>query len=158
MASPQLDEIIQQLRAQPFSEKTPLEQTRADFEAFAAMFPPAADIKREPVSADGVPAEWITAPNSSDAITVLYFHGGGFVIGSVNVYADLVSRIARASGARALSVDYRLAPRHPYPAAVERRHPGPPLHSSSARASRQVPSSSPVTLLAADWLPPHFWY
>ena len=119
MASPQLDEIIQQLRAQPFSEKTPLEQTRADFEAFAAMFPPADDIKREPVSADGVPAEWITAPNSSDAITVLYFHGGGFVIGSVNIYADLVSRIARASGARALSVDYRLAPGHPFPAAVE---------------------------------------
>ena len=119
MASPQLDEIIQMLRAQPFSEKTPLEQSRADFEAMAAFFPPAADIKREPVSAGGVPAEWITAPNSSEAITVLYFHGGGFVIGSVNIYADLVSRIARASGARALSVGYRLAPENPFPAALD---------------------------------------
>jgi acetyl esterase/lipase len=119
MASPQLDTLIQMLRAQPISEKTPLEQTRADFEAVAAFFPPAGDIKRESLSADGVPAEWITAPNSSDAITVLYFHGGGYVIGSVNTHADLVSRIARASGARALSIDYRLAPEHPFPAALE---------------------------------------
>jgi monoterpene epsilon-lactone hydrolase len=119
MASPELETLIQQLRAQPFSEKTPLEQTRADFEAFAQLLPPADDVKREPVDVDGVSAEWITVPNSSDAITVLYFHGGGFVIGSVNVYVDLVSRIARASGARALSVDYRLAPEHPFPAALD---------------------------------------
>ncbi|MDP9180705.1 MAG: alpha/beta hydrolase, partial [Chloroflexota bacterium] len=83
------------------------------------LLPPAADVKREPVDVDGVSAEWITVPNSSEAITVLYLHGGGFVIGSVNIYVDLVSRIARASGARALSVDYRLAPEHPFPAALD---------------------------------------
>jgi monoterpene epsilon-lactone hydrolase len=83
------------------------------------MFPIAADIKREPASANGVPGEWISAPNSTDAVTILYLHGGGYTIGSVNTHADMVSRICRASGARAFSLNYRLAPEHPYPAAVE---------------------------------------
>ena len=49
---------------------------------------------------------------------ILYFHGGGYCIGSAETHRDLVSRICTAAGARALSVDYRLAPEHPFPAAV----------------------------------------
>jgi acetyl esterase/lipase len=119
MASPQLDAIIQLIRSRSIREDTTIEETRAEFEMLATMFPVAADIKREPASANGVPGEWISAPNSTDAATILYLHGGGYTIGSVNTHADMVSRICRASGARAFSLNYRLAPEHPYPAAVE---------------------------------------
>lgn len=120
MASPQLQTIIQMLQAQPVRESTAWDATvREQFEGIAAMFPMAADVTRTPADADGVYGEWITTANSSDALTVLYLHGGGYSIGSVNTHADLVSRIARASGARAFSANYRLAPENTYPAAVD---------------------------------------
>jgi acetyl esterase/lipase len=46
-------------------------------------------------------------------------HGGGYVIGSINTHRAMIARIARASNARALAIDYRLAPEHPFPAAVD---------------------------------------
>jgi monoterpene epsilon-lactone hydrolase len=119
MASPQLEQIIQLIRSRPVREEGTIEKTRQEFEALAWLFPVAADIKRQPASANGVPGEWISAPNSTDAATILYLHGGGYTIGSVNTHANMVSRICRASGARAFSLNYRLAPEHPYPAAVE---------------------------------------
>jgi acetyl esterase/lipase len=119
MASQQLEAIIQMIRSMPQTEGLDIPAARASFEMIAQVFPVAADIKREPASANGVPGEWITAPNSTDAATIFYLHGGGYTIGSVNTHADMVSRICRASGARAFSLDYRLAPENPFPAAVE---------------------------------------
>ena len=119
MASSQLDTIIQMIKSRPREERLDIPEARKGFEMLAGIFPVAADIKRESASANGVPGEWITAPNSTDATTILYLHGGGYTIGSVNTHADMVSRICRASGARALSLDYRLAPEHPFPAAIE---------------------------------------
>jgi acetyl esterase/lipase len=58
-------------------------------------------------------------PESEPGRVILYFHGGGYSIGSAETHRDLVARLCRAAGARALSVDYRLAPEHRYPAAVE---------------------------------------
>jgi monoterpene epsilon-lactone hydrolase len=50
---------------------------------------------------------------------VLYLHGGGYVIGSVNTHRDLIARVSRAAQARVLALNYRLAPEHPFPAAVD---------------------------------------
>ena len=50
---------------------------------------------------------------------LIYFHGGGFVIGTLNTYDAVCQRLAAVTGVRVLSVDYRLAPEHPFPAAVE---------------------------------------
>ncbi len=72
-----------------------------------------------PVDEAGVRGEWIRAPGARQDRAVLYVHGGGFMIGSAAVYRHLVSRLARASGCSVLSLDYRLAPEHPYPAALE---------------------------------------
>jgi acetyl esterase/lipase len=119
MASPQLQPIIDMLKNRPIREGLSFEETRAGFEMLAQMFKVADDIKRTPADADGVPGEWITVPESSDRLTILYLHGGGYSIGSVNTHADLVSRIGRASGARAFSLNYRLAPENPFPAAVD---------------------------------------
>src|SRR5258708_782390 len=85
----------------------------------AGMFPVAADDKCEPVNAGGVKSEWVTAPGADAGRAVLYLHGGGYVIGSINTHRDLAARISTAAKARVLVIDYRLAPEHPFPAAVE---------------------------------------
>lgn len=60
-----------------------------------------------------------TTAGASGQRRLLYFHGGGYVIGSPETHAGLVGELARRAGIRAISVDYRLAPEHPFPAAVE---------------------------------------
>ena len=77
------------------------------------------DAKCEPVKAGSVPAEWVDAPGSDPTRAVLYLHGGGYVIGSINTHRRLAYNISAASGARVLVIDYRLAPEHPFPAAIE---------------------------------------
>ena len=74
-----------------------------------------------PVTLDGVPAEWINPPGVSPTSqsVILYLHGGGFTLGWTNVERWMVAHIAQAAQIRALAVDYRLAPEHPFPAALK---------------------------------------
>ncbi|MGH7030566.1 MAG: alpha/beta hydrolase fold domain-containing protein, partial [Stellaceae bacterium] len=71
------------------------------------------------VDADGVAAVWVVTPRSHDDRHILYLHGGGFVIGSPSLYRHLTWRLSAASQARLLAIDYRLAPEHPFPAALD---------------------------------------
>ena len=119
MASEQLQTIIQAIRSQPDLHGAPIEQRRAAMEAVTVMFPVPDDVTREPVDAGGVPAEWIAAPGTDADRIIYYLHGGGYAIGSINTHREMISRLSRASGARALAIDYRLAPEHPFPAAIE---------------------------------------
>lgn len=73
----------------------------------------------EPLEASGIPAAWLLPRGADRDRVILYFHGGGYVIGSVGSHRNLVARIATAAQCSALSVGYRLAPEHPYPAALE---------------------------------------
>lgn len=88
-------------------------------EAMVLFFPLANDIQCESVDAGGVKAEWVVAPGAADDRLILYLHGGGYVMGSINTHREMVSHISRAAQARVLIIDYRLAPEHPFPAAVE---------------------------------------
>jgi len=99
-------------------EESILEQ-RSRLESLAcwAIFPRSVSVT--PVSADGVPAEWVVTSDVNDDHVILYLHGGGYVVCSVNTHRDLVMRLSRAAKMRALSVDYRLAPEFPFPAALE---------------------------------------
>lgn len=72
-----------------------------------------------PESAAQVPARWITSSQAGSERVLLYFHGGGWVYGWTQFHALFVGQLTRASKARAMAVDYRLAPEHPYPAALE---------------------------------------
>src|SRR5258706_4910626 len=67
----------------------------------------------------GVPTAEITVDGIEPRHVVLYFHGGVYVIGDAFLAADLASQIGRRANAKVISVDYRLAPEHPYPAAVD---------------------------------------
>jgi len=75
----------------------------------------------ERLNIDGLPAEWVRAKDVpvGDGRTILYFHGGGYIAGSCSTHRDLAARISAACGVRVLVVDYRLAPEHKYPAAVD---------------------------------------
>ncbi len=79
----------------------------------------AADVTVEAETAGGVKAEWTRTPNAAPNRAILYVHGGGYVIGSLDSHRHAVSEIGRAAGARMLALDYRLAPEHPFPAPVE---------------------------------------
>jgi acetyl esterase/lipase len=76
-------------------------------------------LQRAAVDAGGVGAEWIHAPESRPDRTLLYLHGGAFVLRFPRLHAALAGRWCRRLGARALMVDYRLAPEHPHPAALD---------------------------------------
>lgn len=79
---------------------------------------PVKGVTAEKVNANGVAAEWLLPENNSGGV-LLYLHGGGYVTGSIVTHRALASRIAKESGLKVLIIDYRLAPEHPYPAAVE---------------------------------------
>ena len=119
MSQQQLDQIVKMLRANPIAGSPSLSETRAGFEQMAAAFPVEADVKTEAVDAGGVKAEWVTTPGADAGRAVLYLHGGGYVIGSINTHRSLAGRLSRAAKARVLLIDYRLAPEHPFPAAVD---------------------------------------
>ncbi|MFW9948071.1 MAG: alpha/beta hydrolase [Candidatus Odinarchaeota archaeon] len=92
---------------------------REGFNFFATISKLPKDVIAEPVNAGGVPAEWITTPDVIPDHVLLYFHGGGYIAGSIDTHRDLVARISRAAKVRVLIIDYRLAPEHPFPAALE---------------------------------------
>ena len=69
----------------------------------------------EAINLGGRPAEWITPDGIGGDSAVLYLHGGGYCIGSLDSHRELAGRIARAPGARWSLLDYRLAPEHPFP-------------------------------------------
>jgi len=96
-----------------------IEQRRAQYDRAERVFPTPADVRIEQVIAANRPAEWLTPTGVSADRVVLYLHGGGYVIGSPRSHRHLAAAIARAAGTRALLLDYRLAPEHPFPAALE---------------------------------------
>ena len=72
-----------------------------------------------PVEAGGVSAEWSVADGADQDKVILYVHGGGYVMGSAGSHRDMTGRLSQAAGARVLSLNYRLAPEHPFPAPVD---------------------------------------
>jgi acetyl esterase/lipase len=118
MSKQQRDAIDAALRAEPFSLSQGTSEQRESFDAFAIR-PYPADVVAAGVTLGGVGAIELTVAGNAADPTVLYFHGGGYVAGSARTGTHLAAELARRTGGRALSVDYRLAPEHPYPAAVE---------------------------------------
>ncbi|MDE0204493.1 MAG: alpha/beta hydrolase [Candidatus Tectomicrobia bacterium] len=119
MASPELTDIITLLRSRPVVENPPVADMRKGFDVLASKLPLTPEFTLNRVDAGGVPAAWVEAPGADPGRVVLYLHGGGYVIGSIDTHRELAGRLSQASGARVLIIDYRLAPEHPYPAAVE---------------------------------------
>ena len=124
MASAELQELLEMFaeRAAAFSETPPsLEERRMGANRVGERFQDLDGINTETVDADGVPAEWVSAPDAGGG-AILYLHGGGYVTGSVISHRGMAANLSRASGCRVLTIDYRLAPEHKHPAQVEDAH------------------------------------
>lgn len=117
MASKELEAVLEILKSRPVLENPTIEEMRAAAEE-SPRFPLAEDVQCEVVDAGGVPGEWISTPEAIGEKVLYYLHGGGYVMCSVNTHREMISRLARAAGARALAINYRLAPENPFPAAV----------------------------------------
>lgn len=118
MASEPLQVVLEMLRSAPIAGESVLEM-RAGMEAGAAATPVPENVTFTPVDAGGVAAEWHDADGVRPDRVVVYFHGGGYCMGSLDTHRGHTARISRLADLRVLAVDYRLAPEHPHPAAVE---------------------------------------
>jgi acetyl esterase/lipase len=121
MPSAEHEHVVETISPKVRPAHLSFEERQSGFaEAAATLFPKLAkDVRYETVDAGGVAAEWVVVPESGDGRVVFYLHGGGYTQGSPETHRELVSRVARHARARALCIDYRLAPAHPFPAAVE---------------------------------------
>src|SRR5262249_6810310 len=121
MSSAQLEKVIADVVATfgAWGPQTTLAEMRQGWDGLFSDSKPSVGAKTEKVDAGGVKAEWITAPGAAPDRAILYFHGGGYVLGSIHSHRDMCERLSRAAQARVLALDYRLAPEHPFPAAVE---------------------------------------
>ncbi|MFB6519464.1 alpha/beta hydrolase [Streptomyces sp. NPDC056401] len=107
------------MRQAPFDGSLPPERMRKEFEAQMASGPAPAGVTVTPSVLGGRPALTVEPEGGTATGTILYFHGGAWVFGSPATALNLTAALVRRTRARAVSVDYRLAPEHPFPAAVE---------------------------------------
>lgn len=96
-----------------------IEEMREGLERSASIFPIFPEVVREATDAPGVACEWIAHPSEAHDPVILYFHGGAYALGSVATHRHLMARLAHESRARVLGIDYRRAPEHPFPAAID---------------------------------------
>jgi len=117
-----MQDLIDGFRARQKAEAgqtpPPLDERRATFAPAGSLHPVPDDVRVTGANADGVPAHWLDAPGADSDRVLLFMHGGGFELGSVRSDGELAARLGRASGMRVLFPEYRLAPEHPFPAAI----------------------------------------
>ena len=118
--SAELDQVIALVRSREVDESQgATEGRRRSFEGMTDEFTIDVPARYSRVNAGGVTAEWVAAEGASESRVVLYFHGGGYIIGSPRTHRAMMAHLSKAAGARVLALDYRLAPEHPFPAPVE---------------------------------------
>ena len=96
-----------------------VEDSRKSLDQLATLVTLPKDVTIESININDLPANWISAPESNLDKVILYLHGGGYMEGSLISHQDLAIRIGRASKSKVLLIGYRLAPEHPFPAALE---------------------------------------
>lgn len=102
------------------NDNVTLPEMRAALEQLGSTFKgPPARIRVTPIELGGAPAQSIEGRTTDPQRVLLYLHGGGYVMGSPHSHRDLTWRLAEASGARVVALDYALAPEHPFPAGLE---------------------------------------
>jgi epsilon-lactone hydrolase len=114
-----IDDIREQRRLRSGQAPLTLQQLRANFAPAGRVHPVPKDVTATEVTAGGVASHWLTAPGADSNRVLLFLHGGGFKLGSLHSDGELAARLGRASGMRVLFPECRLAPEHPFPAAVE---------------------------------------
>ena len=117
MGQAEIDAIRALLSAKP--RPVGWEERRQRIDEVGSVWPADTDVKLEPVDLGGVPGEWSSVAGSDASRVLMFFHGGGYCSGSIRSHRRLVTEAGRSAGIRTLAVGYRLAPEHPFPAAME---------------------------------------
>jgi acetyl esterase/lipase len=108
-----------QVRKSVINWDAPVEKFRAELKLSDRFTRLPENVEVKPDLASGVPVEWIIPPNVSSQSLILYIHGGAWTMGWNNLHRRMLSYLCQAVPCRALAVDYRLAPEHPFPAPLE---------------------------------------
>ncbi|WP_043838995.1 alpha/beta hydrolase [Muricoccus aerilatus] len=117
MPNAELDEVRRMLTSSP--RPAGLAERRQRLDGLGARYTVPQDVHVEPEDAGGVAAEWTQTPLADPARVILFLHGGGYVSGSVASHRHMIAQAGREAGARTLALGYRLAPEHPFPAALD---------------------------------------
>lgn len=110
----ELEQVLAYLNERPWPDG--VDAARVHYDALGPQL--AADIRVEPWNLDGVGGQLLTPLDAEPGRCILYLHGGGYVFGSLKSHEGMVGELARAARCRVLQLDYRRAPEHPFPAAV----------------------------------------
>lgn len=120
---PSLESIAVRQYLKAYSASQPagfnLEASRKGLEMLASLTPIAPDVKVEKTIVEGIPAEWVAAPNAIEDRVFLYLHGGAYILGNCNTHRGIAAKISRSTSSKVLLPEYRLAPENPFPAAIE---------------------------------------
>jgi monoterpene epsilon-lactone hydrolase len=123
MPSPAMQQLIDGFRdhraARTGQAPPTLDERRAGFAPAGRLHPLPDDVLITAVTAGGVPAYWLDPPGIDPSQVLVFVHGGGFQLGSLRSHGELAARLGRASRMRVLFPEYRLAPEHPFPAAID---------------------------------------
>jgi epsilon-lactone hydrolase len=115
----QRDALDQLLRDAPLDLGGDVAEQRVIFEDMMAAIPSPADVTTSSGSLGGIPVVNVEVAGADRARVIFYLHGGAYAIGTAASSVGLASDLARRAGARLVTVDYRLAPEHPHPAAID---------------------------------------
>ncbi|WP_085368975.1 alpha/beta hydrolase [Leifsonia sp. NCR5] len=119
MSTEQRRNLAEQLRLAPAQPPATIEQMRAEFAALMGSFPVPGGIRTTPTRLADRAAVLVEPEADQRPGTLLYFHGGSFILGSPTTALSITAQLVLRSGMRALSLDYRLAPEHPFPSAID---------------------------------------
>lgn len=119
MTTEQRRTLAEQLRLAPAQHPTTIDEMRAGFAALMGSFPVPGGIRTTPTRLADRDAVLVEPAGDQRPGTVLYFHGGSFILGSPTTALSITAQLVLRSGMQALSLDYRLAPEHPFPSAID---------------------------------------
>ena len=116
MAQNEIDAVRALLIAKP--RPVGWAERRQRLDEVGSVWPVAEDVQLTATDLGGIEGEWSIVPGSDASRVLMFFHGGGYCSGSIVSHRRMVTEAGRAAGARTLAVGYRLAPEHPFPAAL----------------------------------------
>ncbi len=119
MASQEYETFYRDALSKKTTAAPSLEEVRSYIEAYLKEFPPDPEVRFETFSIGELPGVWAFAPEVNRRRILLFFMGGGFIAGSIESHKNLLGRLSAVAGAAVCGVQYRLAPEHPYPAALD---------------------------------------